>query len=144
MTGLSAIIDASLGIKVVIPNPLQEHHRDLIGRLLKQGYRLMAPVLWGYETTSVVCKAVHFEQLTLAEGQEALTELAALAVDLIVPDWEQTQRAFDWTIRLKRAASYDSFYLALAESTGCDLWTADRRLVNAVNLPWVRMVDAGA
>ncbi len=31
-------------------------------------------------------------------------------------------------------------YLAVAATLGCDLWTGDRRLVNAVNAPWVRWV----
>ncbi|HVC33638.1 MAG TPA: type II toxin-antitoxin system VapC family toxin [Chloroflexota bacterium] len=87
---------------------------------------------------------MHFEQLTRSQGQQALAEIAAMGVDLIAPDGAQTRHAFDWTIRLKRAPAYDSYYLALAETLGCDLWTADRRLVNAVNLPWVRMVDPGA
>jgi predicted nucleic acid-binding protein len=42
-------------------------------------------------------------------------------------------------IRLNRAAAYDSVSLGLAESLGCELWTADRRLHNAVSLPWVRL-----
>ena len=68
--------------------------------------------------------------------------LLALAHDLdiqtIDPDQQQRQRAFEWTVRLKRAAAYDSFYLAAAETLGCELWTADRRLVNAANQPWVK------
>ena len=32
-------------------------------------------------------------------------------------------------------------YLALTESLGCELWTADRRLCNAVDLPWVRLAE---
>jgi hypothetical protein len=42
---------------------------------------------------------------------------------------------------LDRAAAYDSFYLALTESLGRELWTADRHLCSAVALPWVRCVD---
>ncbi len=36
--------------------------------------------------------------------------------------------------------SYDAHYLALAEHLGCEFWTADKRLHNAVHekLPWVR------
>lgn len=140
MTGSLAVVDANLVIKAVIANPLQERHRALIGRLLSEGCRLIAPTLWTYETTSAVCKAVHFEQLTLSQGQRALVDIATLGVDLITPDSIQTQRAFDWTLRLRRAAAYDSYYLALAETMGCDLWTADLRLFNAANLPWVRTV----
>ena len=32
--------------------------------------------------------------------------------------------------------------LAAAESLGCELWTANQRLHNAVDLPWVRLVAA--
>jgi predicted nucleic acid-binding protein len=48
-----------------------------------------------------------------------------------------------WTLRLNRAAAYDSFYLALAERLGCNLWTADRRLWQAVSAGWVRLVGEG-
>jgi predicted nucleic acid-binding protein len=47
-------------------------------------------------------------------------------------------QAFDWTLRLRRVAAYDSFYLALAQRLGCELWTFDRRLANAAAAPWVR------
>jgi len=35
----------------------------------------------------------------------------------------------------------DELRLALAEALGCELWTADRRLRNAVDLDWVRGID---
>jgi predicted nucleic acid-binding protein len=39
-----------------------------------------------------------------------------------------------------RPAVYDMPYVALAQIAGCDLWTADRRLINALNgrLPFVK------
>jgi predicted nucleic acid-binding protein len=42
--------------------------------------------------------------------------------------------------KFDRPAAYDSHYLALAEMLGCELWTGDRRLYNAVKdeLPWVK------
>jgi len=41
------------------------------------------------------------------------------------------------------AAVYDAHYLALAERLGAEMWTADRRLCQAVGaaLPWVRLVE---
>ena len=54
---------------------------------------------------------------------------------LLPPDPYLVRAAFDWTMRLERAAAYDSFYLALAETLGCPLWTADRHLHNAVEQP---------
>jgi predicted nucleic acid-binding protein len=64
-------------------------------------------------------------------------------VRLVVPDVGQNRQALEWTLRLKRASAYDSYYLALAEALKCDLWTFDRRLFNAVDLSWVRWAGDG-
>ena len=44
--------------------------------------------------------------------------------------------------RLALSASYDTHYLAVAERLDVELWTADRRLVQAVQdtLPYVRLL----
>ena len=103
------------------------------------GYEMHAPSRWVYELTSALCKTVHFGQITAQEGLRTLALAQRLGVRLVAPDDELVRSAFNWTLRLNRAAAYDSFYLALAEDLGCDLWTADRHLVRAVDLPWVRL-----
>jgi predicted nucleic acid-binding protein len=140
VTGSPAVIDASIALKLVLPDPLREQSRTVIDRLVSEGSELVAPALWAYETTSALCKTVHFQQLTPNEGKRILEQLFELGVRLVAPDAMQNRRAFEWTLRLERAAAYDSYYLALAEALGCNLWTADRRLYNAVDLPWVRWV----
>ena len=44
------------------------------------------------------------------------------------------------------ASTYDALYLALAEFQGCEMWTADRRLVRSVQsrFPLVRWVGEAA
>ncbi len=39
--------------------------------------------------------------------------------------------------------SDDAYYLALAEHENCEFWTADTRLLNAINgkLPWVHKLE---
>ena len=59
---------------------------------------------------------------------------------VIQPDNTLVELAYDWTRRLDRIAAYDSFYLALTESLSAEFWTADQRLVNAVDLPWVHYI----
>jgi len=138
VNGSAAIIDTSLAVNLVLPNPLRAQCRAVIDRLAHKEHKLVAPTLWTYETTSTVCKAIHFGHLTIEEGWRVLNLLARLGVQQISPDETQNRRALEWSLRLKRVATYDSYYLALAETLQCDLWTADRRLANAVNLPWVR------
>jgi predicted nucleic acid-binding protein len=143
VAGSPVVIDANLALKLVLPDPQREHASALVARLMSQGSELVAPALWAYETTSTLCKAVHFGQLTPDEGRRALSQLLGLGVRLVVPDVGQNRQALEWTLRLKRASAYDSYYLALAEALKCDLWTFDRRLFNAVDLSWVRWAGDG-
>jgi predicted nucleic acid-binding protein len=133
------VIDASIAIKAILPNALQAQCQDLLAHL--SASVVFVPGLWTYETTSALAKAVFFGDINAETGRRALSQILALGVQVAPMDGRQATEAFEWTIRLKRAAAYDSFYLSLAESLGCDLWTADRRLRNAVSLPWVRWVE---
>jgi predicted nucleic acid-binding protein len=142
MTNRLVIIDASVAIKAILPNPLQEHCQALVQTFVE--VQPVAPALWVYETTSAISKAVHFEQLTNQEGSQALEQVDALRVRLFVPDIEQNRIAYDWTRRLNRASAYDSFYLALAQALECDFWTADKRLFNALRdarLKWLHWIE---
>ena len=143
MAGTPAVIDASIALKLVLPDPMREQCRAVISRLVSDGFELVAPVLWAYETTSRLCKAIHFGQLTSDEGRRILDQIAELGVRLVAPDARHNRQAFEWTLRLKRAAAYDSYYLALAKALQCDLWTADRRLFNTAESSWVRWVGDG-
>jgi len=139
MSGFLAI-DASFTFRLLLPGPEQPLCRELMARWRAEGLALCAPTLWLYDLTSALAKAIHFGVLTAEEAGRALGMAQALEVCLMPPDEAQARSALEWTLRLKRAAAYDSFYLALAGSLGCELWTADRRLANAAGLPWVRVV----
>lgn len=142
MTEGMVIIDASVAIKAILPNPLQGYCRTLVQTFAD--VQPVAPALWVYETTSAISKAVHFEQLTETEGRRALEKVDALGIRLFVPDLEQNRTALAWTLRLKRASSYDSFYLALAHALECDFWTADKRLFNALQdarFSWLHWIE---
>ena len=134
-------IDAGVAFKLIVPHPRQQVYANLVTQWHRAGYQLCAPALWAYEITSTFTKIAHFGQLSAAHGRESLRLAYQLDVQLIPPDEEQALKAYAWTERLQRAAAYDSFYLALAETLGCELWTVDKRLVNAVAQPWVKLVE---
>lgn len=143
MSAEMVVIDASVAVKAVLPNPLQGYCLALIERFI--GDIPVAPALWAYETTSAIAKAVHFKDLTLEEGQRAIEQLDALDVRLFVADFDHNLAAFEWTRMLNRASVYDSYYLVLAQALGCGFWTADRRLFNALQemrLDWVHWVGS--
>ena len=136
------VIDASVAVKAVLPNPLQTHCLGLVHTFIE--VQPAAPALWAYETTSAIAKSVHFGAITEDEALQALEELDALGVRLFVADADQNLAAFHWTIQLKRASVYDSYYLVLAQTLECDFWTADKRLFNALqdNRPgWVHWIE---
>jgi predicted nucleic acid-binding protein len=136
------VVDASLIFRLILPGSRQAEMQSLVARWLAEGYEMHAPSLWAYELTSALCKTVHFGQVTSEEGERALALGLRLGVRLVAPDDGLVRRAFAWTLRLDRAAAYDSFYLALAEEQGCTFWTADRHLARAVDVPWVRVAGA--
>jgi predicted nucleic acid-binding protein len=136
------VIDASVAVKAVLPNPLQLHCFELVQTFIDR--QPAAPALWSYETTSAIAKSVYFKEITEKEARQALEKLDMLDVRLFVPDTEQNLAAFNWTLRLKRASAYDGYYLALAQVLECDFWTADKRLFNALqdtHLDWVHWIE---
>ncbi len=136
----SLVVDASLTLKLILPNAEQSRCRELMANWKQNGDNLCGPTLWLYEVASALTKAVHFDILTELEGRQALKLAQELDFQLIQPDNTMVELAFDWTRRLNRAAAYDSFYLALAESLAAEFWTADQRLVNAVGVPWAHYI----
>ena len=133
------VIDAGLAFKLLVPNPQRDQPKESARRWAGDRLVLCAPSLWLYELTSTLTKMVHFGHLDEADAQDGLELAGKLGVRLLPPDEEQVRRVFAWTRRLGHAAAYDSFYLTVAEMLGCDLWTVDRRLVNSVGKPWVRL-----
>ena len=142
MTDDLVVLDASVAVKAVLPNPMQAHCLALVQTFTD--VQPVAPALWAYGTTSAIAKAVHFGEITEKEAHKALEKLDSLGVRLIVADAEQNRAAFDWTLRLKRASGYDSYYLVLAQTMECDFWTADKRLFHALqdaHLSWVHWIE---
>ena len=134
------VIDASFAFRLILPGPHQERCQRVVEQWHSDGDVLCAPALWLYEITSALCTVVHFGQITSDEGRCALTLAQKLGVRLFAPDDTKTAMAFDWTVRLGRAAAYDSFYLTLAKTLRSELWTADRRLANAAAVSWVQLI----
>jgi len=136
----SLVIDAGIAYKLILPGKHQTVFIDKMTEWMQAGVKLYAPSLFIYELTSAFNKAVHFKVLTQKQGYEALQLALRLNVQTVMPDEDQIRRAYAWTQELKRAAAYDSFYLALAEKLDTQFWTTDKRLRNAVNQSWVNLI----
>jgi predicted nucleic acid-binding protein len=131
------VIDASTGYRLFIPHQDQTLLELRLYERLGAGWLLTAPTLWRYELTSAITKAIQHNRVSHAEAAQAFALSLAFPIELVTPSDELARAAFQWTLKLKRAAAYDSFYLALAQQLQCELWTYDQRLANAVSEPWV-------
>jgi predicted nucleic acid-binding protein len=134
-------VDANLAIKLVVEEVYSSEARALWRGWIQTGLDVAAPSLLRYEVTSVLRKHVVRSFRTSTESRQALERVLAFEIHYLDPP-NFHQRAFDLAEQLNRPATYDAHYLALAEYLGCEFWTADERLVNAVQsrLPWVRWV----
>ena len=141
MTGLPIVIDASIALRWLLPDALSAACWKLFEQIVASQQQMTAPMLWQYEVTSSLAKAVRFKSIHPDDAGQLLERSATLGMILIPADAEQNRLALGWSLKLQRASAYDSYYLALAESLKCDLWTADRRLFSAVNTKWLHWVE---
>ena len=126
------VVDASVAFKWLV----EEEHSDKATALVRhwddEGSRLAAPQLMSFEVANALHRRV-------ARGDFAVAVAAGLMEDLMSfgiafhhgPSLHR--RALELASLLQQGAVYDAHYLALAESLGCELWTADRRLYQAVS-----------
>lgn len=139
----AVVVDASLAVMWVLPEPHSARALALASNLLGSGIDLLAPPLMQAEVTNAVYKRVRRGEIDLDRAQEALDIVSSFGVQILsTPDLYHS--ALSLAQRFGRSASCDACYLALAESRGCEVWTGDERLYNAVRseLPWVRWVGS--
>ena len=127
----SLVVDASVAIKWLNPHEALADKASALYADYAQGqFSLLVPVFWNYEVVNGVNKAVARGDLTEQEGHEAIALL--LAVEAHKVPLPSPQQSYALARRYRRSV-YDSWYLSLAETTGCPFWTADARLYNAVH-----------
>ena len=121
------ILDASVAAKVFITEADSESARALAG----SGTQLIAPDLIFAEVASVAVKRLRRGDISLSLAEAMVGSLASL-ISEAVPIAGLANRAFKLAADHGLSA-YDATYVALAEKRGCDLVTADLRLIALVS-----------
>src|SRR5206468_1204709 len=97
------------------------------------------------EVTNILRQRMRSGQprLTLYEATELLQQFLRLPVELLAP-LGLYESALALADSHHQPAAYDAQYLALAQLSGCNFWTADERLFNAVSnkLPFVKWIGS--
>lgn len=126
------VVDASLAFKWLVTEVHTDEANNL-GRLWNsRGIRVAAPYLMPVELTNALHQRVVRGELTVAAATRRLESLLSSGLELHQPP-HIYGRAMALARKLGQGATYDAHYLALAETLGCELWTADGRFYRAVH-----------
>lgn len=102
---------------------------------------IVAPGLLFYEVANALYQYQRHEHITVETAVILFRAALALPIDLqTAPRLHEIAR--DLATSFALPATYDAHYLAVAQELGCELWTADKRLVSTVvgRLPWLRLL----
>ena len=121
------VLDASVAVKwfSADPEPERAHALDLRARRIKGKCRLIVPEFFLLEVMNALRKQREFAESDVAE---ALAALENLHFEVYHTTWDLLRKtnAISWSYG---AAVYDAAYVALAETVGFPLVTADDALV---------------
>jgi predicted nucleic acid-binding protein len=125
------VVDVCVAVKWFVP----EKYSQEAAVLLNGSYSLMAPDYLLPEAGNVFWKKIRFKEISLEEGQQALTAIQNAPMQL-EDSKLLLQDAFDLANQSGRSI-YDCFYLALAIRDNCQMVTSDEKFYNALqNTAW--------
>ena len=135
------VVDASVAFKWLVEEENSDKATALARLWDDEGTQLVAPPLMPFEVANALHRRVVRGDLAVEIAADLMQDLMYLGVALHgTPNLHR--RALELASQLKQGAVYDAHYLALAETLGCELWTADQRLYRAAssgvdNLRWI-------
>lgn len=139
------VADASVAVKWV----LQEAHSDRADQLLADcaddNRAIAAPPHLYAEVTNVLfqrpLRSDPAVRITAEAARQALAQFLSIPIQLVSPDGLYPE-AYDLARTYALRSIYDSLYVVVARQLDCELWTADRRLLETLsgNAPWVRFI----
>ncbi len=127
----SVCVDASVALDWLLPSQKNETIDRLWQYWKDSGVRLLTPPLFHAEVTSAIRQHVFFKRLLPEEGELVFHEYLSMSLNTI-NNTSITRIAWELARSYNLPRTYDMQYLAVAELMDCELWTSDRRLINAL------------
>lgn len=139
-------MDASFALEFLLRDPFWRVCSEIWSSWLQADEEIWTPALFYAEATSVIRERTYRRELTESEAEEFLRDSLDWIITVFDDNALLQPKALALATRFNRPKAYDAQYLAVADLLGCELWTADRRLANAVgkDLAWVRYVGDAA
>ena len=126
----AVVIDASLAAMWAIPEIFTPQALALANRWVQDDVLLIAPCLILVEVTNAFYRRVVRGEIELSTAIAALHVVMEFGIEIREEPGLHSQ-AIKLAHQLKRPATYDCHYLALAEIYHCALWTGDERFYNS-------------
>jgi predicted nucleic acid-binding protein len=134
-------VDASVAAKWLFAEEYTTQADDLLRVTLGRQEQIVAPPLLWSEIANILRQRMRRTGLQLAEARALMAQFLRVPIALQAPD-ALYDRILVLADQYNLPAVYDAHYLALAEFSSATFWTADRRLLQAVEgrLPFVRWI----
>jgi predicted nucleic acid-binding protein len=123
-------LDASVAMKWVLPEPDTPKAVRLRNEFRQGLHRLIAPDVFVPEVAHGLTKAERRGVIRIGVAERRMLNVINCLPDLY-PSLRLVRRAIQISSQA-RIAVYDCFYVALAEREGCELVTADQKLINSL------------
>lgn len=139
------VIDSSVAVKLLLEEEFSDQAQALHEASLQAGRILFAPPHFSGEVCNALYQrlrtSVASRNITEREAEHALSTFLRLPIRAVSSS-ELYQRAFVFAKNNHLPSMYDSLYVVAAQMVDAELWTADRRLFNALGpaAPWVRWI----
>ena len=129
MNGI-VVVDASLAFKWLVRETNSDQAQAISRSWANGGIQTAAPHLLPVEVANALHRRVLQAELTEENALRLPEHLLASGIELR-EDPNLHARALRIAGQLGQGAVYDAHHLALAETLGCDYWTADERFYRA-------------
>lgn len=137
------VVDASVVVRALLPAEQEPDILEYFSDWHKSRSSLYAPDILLPEVTSVLRRGIYNHWITGTEARTAIEDVFRLGIEIVQSDHNLCISALEWAARLEQSKAYDGFYLAVAERTISQVWTADQKLVHRalqLNIPWVHWI----
>ncbi|MCX5845423.1 MAG: type II toxin-antitoxin system VapC family toxin [Deltaproteobacteria bacterium] len=127
---MNLVIDASVVIKVYIPEILSDKSEEVMSRVADGELMLWAPDLLYPETGNILWRKQRLHELTPAEVEEIVDAITYLPIRI-----EQSRPVMPLAVSIAMHSGitvYDAMYVAVARIYETRMITADRKLVDAL------------
>jgi predicted nucleic acid-binding protein len=125
------VLDSCVAVKWFLAEPDSPKAVQLLDEYNRQMHDLLAPNVFPVEVAHALTRAERRGLIQPIEGSQYLSDLLAY-LPTLHSSLTLLPRAYEISSQA-RIGVYDCLYVALAEREGCNLLTADARLLNALS-----------